>query len=469
VRESSQLAAIVVVVSVLVAVDPHVPRAGRSAHAATRPSRPDIILIVTDDQRARTFRWMPHVWNEIVRRGRRFSNAMVPTSVCCPSRASLLTGLYAHSTRVWSNVEGWRRFRDAGMQRRTVAVWLRAAGYRTGLVGKYLNHFTAPHKPPGWRRWHSFVGGNGAYYDYQLMSTDGSLRYYGSQPSDYSTNVLGRHAVRFIRSTPADRPLFLYFAPFAPHGPATPAPSDIGRHVPLRPFSRPDFNEADVGDKPSWIRSLPFVSRSAIDVYRANQYRSLQAVDRAVQAMIQVQRERSRLFNTMFIVMSDNGDMWGEHRILGKFVPYDAATRVPLSIRWTKRLGSGGGTDTRLALNLDVPVTIAAAAHATTDPAEGLNLFGDRRRRGFVLEAAVAKVPGDNGTNVARPPYCGWRTMRYLFVRYGNGRQELYDYDRDPFELKDRRGADAYARVKHRLRRRARVACDPPPPGYGWP
>jgi N-acetylglucosamine-6-sulfatase len=469
VRKSSQLAAIVVVVSVLVAVDPHVPRAGRSAHAATRPSRPDIILIVTDDQRARTFRWMPHVWNEIVRRGRRFSNAMVPTSVCCPSRASLLTGLYAHSTRVWSNVEGWRRFRDAGMQRRTVAVWLRAAGYRTALVGKYLNHFTAPRKPPGWRRWHSFVGGNGAYYDYQLMSTDGSLRYYGSQPSDYSTNVLGRHAVRFIRSTPADRPLFLYFAPFAPHGPATPAPSDIGRHVPLRPFSRPDFNEADVSDKPSWIRSLPFVSRSAIDAYRANQYRSLQAVDRAVQAMIQVQRERSRLFNTMFIVMSDNGDMWGEHRILGKFVPYDAATRVPLSIRWTKRLGSGGGTDTRLALNLDVPVTIAAAAHATTDPVEGLNLFGDRRRRGFVLEAAVAKVPGDNGTNVARPPYCGWRTMRYLFVRYGNGRQELYDYERDPFELKDRRGADAYARVKHRLRRRARVACDPPPPGYGWP
>jgi N-acetylglucosamine-6-sulfatase len=439
-----------------------------AATTGTRPSRPDIIVVVTDDERARTLRWMPHVWNQVVRRGRRFPNAMVPTSVCCPSRASILTGLFAHSTKVWSNIRGWPNFRDAGMEERTVAVWLHRSGYRTGLVGKYLNEFRGYSAPPGWSRWHSFIGTNGSYYDYQLLNTGGGLTSYGSAPTDYSTNVLRRYAVRFLRSTRPDRPLFLYFAPFAPHGPATPAPRDVSIRTPLRPFSRPDFNESDMRDKPPWIQRLPFVSRSGVDAYRANQYRSLQAVDRAVRKIIEAQKARSRLRNTLIIVLSDNGDMWGEHRVLGKFVPYDAATRVPLAIRWTKRIPAGT-TDHRIALNLDVPVTIAAAAHVATDPVEGRDLLGSRRRSGFVLEATAAKSPGGNGTNVTRPAYCGWRSLRYLFVRYANGRQELYDYAKDPYELTDRHASGVYAGVKHTLRHRTRLACSPPPPGYHWP
>ena len=425
-------------------------------------------MILTDDERRGTLRWMPSVWNQVVRKGTRYPNAMVPTSVCCPSRASILTGLFAHSTKVWSNSAGWRTFRKAGMEQRTVAVWLRRAGYRTGLVGKYLNEFGGSTRPPGWRIWHSFVGTNGSYYDYQLLNTGGSLTSFGSAPSDYSTDVLRRYAVRFLRSTPADRPLFLYFAPYAPHGPATPAPRDTFLPSPLAPFSRPDFNESDVSDKPPWIRSLPLVSRSGVDTYRANQYRSLQAVDRAVHRIIEVQKARSRLRNTLFIVLSDNGEMWGEHRIVGKFVPYDSATRVPLAIRWTKRVPAGT-TDRRIALNLDIPVTIAAAAHVPTDPVEGRNLLGGRRRAGFVLEAAAAHSLGGNGTNVTRPAYCGWRSLRFLYVRYANGRQELYDYARDPYELTDRHAFRSMADVKLRLRHKTRLACDPPPPGYRWP
>jgi N-acetylglucosamine-6-sulfatase len=423
---------------------------------------------VTDDQRVGTLRWMPNVWKHIVQKGRRYPNAMVPTSLCCPSRASILTGLYAHSTTVWSNVPGWPAFRDAGMEQRTVAEWLDRAGYRTGLVGKYLNAFRGSSKPPGWSVWHSFIGTNGSYYDYQLLNTRGSLTSYGSAPSDYSTDVLRRHAIGFLRSTPADRPLFLYFAPFAPHAPATPAPRDVSSPTPLHPFSRPDFNEADVADKPWWIRSLPLAPRARVDDHRVGQYRSLQAVDRAVQAMIDEQKARSRLRNTLIVVTSDNGDMWGEHRVLGKFVPYDSATRVPLAIRWTKRIGAGR-TDRRIALNLDIPVTIAAAAHASTDPGEGRDLLGDARRRGFVLEAAASHSPGSNGTNVTRPAYCGWRTLRFLYVRYANGRNELYDYARDPFELTDRHKARSLADVRHRLRQRTRLACAPAPPGYHWP
>ena len=149
---------------------------------------------------------MPSVWNQVVRRGTRYPNAMVPTSNCCPSRASLLTGLYSHSTTVWSNTAGWPTFRDAGMEQRTIAVWLQRDGYRTGLVGKYLNEFRGSTRPPGWSIWHSFVGSNSSCSDYQLLNTHGSLTSYGSTPSDYSTTVLQSNALRFLRSTPVDRP-----------------------------------------------------------------------------------------------------------------------------------------------------------------------------------------------------------------------------------------------------------------------
>ena len=464
-REPSRLAAIVIASSLVLVGHPATSTS--PVRAATRPSRPDIILILTDDERVRTLDWMPHVWREVVRKGRLFPNAMVPTPVCCPSRSSILTGLFSHSTKVWSNVPGWRAFRDAGMEQRTVAVWLHAAGYRTGLVGKYLNGFAASAKPPGWSIWHSFLGQNGSYYDYQLLNTSGSVTSYGSAPADYSTDVLRRFALEFLRSTPADRPLFLYFAPYAPHGPSTPAPRDVGRPTPLRPFFRPDFDEKDLRDKPTWIQRLPHVSRAGVDAYRANQWRSLQAVDRTVQAIVEEQKARSRLRNTIIIVMSDNGDMWGEHRVLGKYIPYDSATRVPMAIRWSRRVRASS-TDQRIALNLDVPVTIAAAARAKTDRVEGRNLFAAGRRRGFVVEADRARAGGANGTNVTRPAYCGWRTLRYLWVRYANGRHEFYDYAKDPYELTDRHRAPTYAQMRQLMRHRARVACDPPPPHYHW-
>ncbi len=171
--------------------------------AVGRPTRPDIVLIVMDDQHIQTLQWMPTVWNEIVRKGKAFKNAMVPTSTCCPSRASLLTGLYAHDTEVWSNGRGWGRFVDAGMEDRTVAVWLRSAGYRTGLIGKYLNSYKGTAGPPGWSFWRAFQGVNGAYYDYRLRHGDGSVTVHGSDPSDYSTDVLRRLSLRYIRDTPS--------------------------------------------------------------------------------------------------------------------------------------------------------------------------------------------------------------------------------------------------------------------------
>ena len=151
---------------------------------------PDVLLIVTDDQRNRTIEWMDAVGRRILERGTRYPNGMIPTSVCCPSRASLLTGLFAHSTGVWSNgrsddipnTGGWSVFHEAGLEDRTLAVWLQQVGYRTVLIGKYLNGYDgspAGYVPPGWTTWHAFAEANGAYFDYRLRHSDGSETMHG--------------------------------------------------------------------------------------------------------------------------------------------------------------------------------------------------------------------------------------------------------------------------------------------------
>lgn len=429
------------------------------------PRRPDIVLIVTDDQRIGTLGWMPVLQNYIARHGVRFSRAMEPTSLCCPSRASLLTGAYSHTTKVWSNDQGWSRFVRAGMESRTVAVWLRRSGYRTGLVGKYLNAYLGHRPPPGWAVWHAFTGSNAGYYGYELRHTNGSVTTFGFDTASYSTDVLRKYALGFIRATPRDKPFFLYLAPYGPHEYAIPAPRHLGISAPIERFWPPSAQEQDLGDKPAWIQRLPAVSSSEIHAARVRQYRTLRSVDEAVAAILDLQRARHRLRNTLLVFVSDNGVMWGEHRVMGKFVPYKGATRIPMAIAWPARLPQGR-VDARLALNIDLPVTIAAAAAAPHADVAGRSLLLRWQRTGFVLEARGSTAPGSNGTNVTRPPYCGWRTARYLFVHYGNGREELYDYVRDPWELQDRRGTAPD--LQRNLRRRARAACSPEPPGFNW-
>ncbi len=433
--------------------------------ARALPARPDIVVLVTDDQHSGTLAWMPALGRYMARRGVRFTRAMVPTSVCCPSRASILTGEYAHTTKVWENTQGWSRFRRAGMEQRTMAVWLRQAGYRTALIGKYLNIYHRATPPPGWSTWHVFLENNAKYYGYELQHTNGSTTTHGFDAASYSTDVLRRYALHFIKATPSDTPLFLYLSPAAPHEPATPAPRHLSLPAPIEPFWPPSARETDLSDKPRWIRELPPVSSSVIRDTRIRQYRSLRSVDEAIAAIIDLQRARRRLRNTLLLVLSDNGEMWAEHRAMGKFLPYQGATRIPMGVAWPATL-SGGRVDRRLALNIDVAETVAAAASAPHPDIAGRNLVQRWERSGFVLEASGAQAFGGNGTNVGRPPYCGWRTRRYLFVHYGNGREELYDYARDPWELRDRRGTAPD--VQRRLRRRARDACSPVPPGFTW-
>ena len=449
-----------------------------AAEAQALPRRPDVVLIVTDDQRPDTLDWMPIVQRRVVERGRRFSNGMVPTSVCCPSRASILTGMFAHSTHVWSNgrnadidgTGGWQAFAAAGMEDRTIAVELQASGYQTMLVGKYLNRYDASpegYVPPGWTSWHAFAGTNGDYYDYDIRHTDGSTTSFGHRDQDYSTDVLLRYAVRELRTARPARPLFLMFTPFGVHDRLPkPAPRHIGTAT-VGPYQAPGVNEADVTDKPAWIATLPTISPRRLMRGSRRTQETLFSIDEAVGRLLDVIHDRRRLRNTLVIVTSDNGTFWGEHRLGGKYMPYDGATRVPLAMRWSGRI-QAGTLDRRLALNLDITTTIASAARLDSFAADGLSLLAADRRDGFVLEAGATSGDDGNGQKVARPGYCGFRTRRFLFVRYSGGLEELYDYRRDPWELENVADLAAYADRLAMLRDRADTDCRPRPPGYDW-
>src|SRR4051812_1532816 len=207
------------------------------ASAATQP-RPNVIVVETDDQAAETIRAMPNVQSEIMNQGTTFSNSFVNFSQCCPSRATFLTGQYAHNHHVLSNHPpsgGWQRFALLHGHN-NLAIWLREAGYRTALVGKFLNHFGANGKvrpPHGWSRWVSAIGREGGaqrVYNYDL-DIDGHLVHYGHEVKDFKQDVLTRNAVKFVRdAAPQARPFFLWLTYTAPHNagpnPNPRAPSD---------------------------------------------------------------------------------------------------------------------------------------------------------------------------------------------------------------------------------------------------
>ena len=439
---------------------------GQGVHVVPDP-KPDVVLIVTDDQRPDTIHHMAAVQEHVRDKGTRFSRTVAPTPTCCPSRASLLTGLTSRRTGVYGNTPpngGWRTFFDNDNEDRTLATALQARGYRTGLVGKYLNGFAqndlggkGGRRPPGWDVFLTFVKRTGAYYDYSL--TDGT--HHGSDPADYSTDVLGDRAARFVRRTSAEQPLFLMFTPFAPHKPYRPAPRHRHDFAGRLPSYRPASVTENVADKPPFLRDRPRVKQAGIDFVRTRQQEQLSSVDEAVGEIVEALRSSGRLRNTLLIYMSDNGLMVGDHHMIGKGLPYRFATDVPLAMRWDGRIAAGH-TDRRLAATVDVTATIAEATGATL-ATDGLSLLGDETRSEIVLEGRTwQRLDG----SLPHPAYCGLRSHRYLFARYADGFEELYDYDADPYETRNRARDPDYQERLLAMRARALAGAVPRPPGF---
>jgi N-acetylglucosamine-6-sulfatase len=443
--------------------------AGVSARPDTASAQdlpPDIVLIVTDDQRFDTQWAMPALSDLLVARGVSFPDAFVVNPLCCPSRASILTGNYSHTHRVYRQAPPFGRF-EWFDDRSTLATWLHDAGYRTGLFGKYLDGYQhaalTGYVPPGWDRWVAFV--RSAQVGYTL-TIDGVPHGFGEGASEHATEVLADEAVAFVEE--ATGPLFLELATSAPHAPAIPSPGDETAFGGLSPARPPSFDEADVSDKPGWVRTLPRLTPSqeaAIDAFRANQYRSLLGVDRALGEIVDALERAGRLENALIVFTSDNGISHGEHRWTKKEAPYEEAIRVPLLMRWDAA-GWAPGTELPgvLALNIDLAPTIAEAAGVPHPPTDGVSLLpvlaGDRTsmRSDFLIEHM-------EGTNPI-PTYCAVRSERWTYVRYTTGEEELYDLASDPFELENLAGTLSARSVLEDRRARLRALCSPVPPGF---
>jgi N-acetylglucosamine-6-sulfatase len=453
-----------------------------AARAAGVAGRPDIVFILTDDQQAGTLWAMPNVL-KLAARGMSFANAIISDPLCCPSRASILTGRYAGGHGVWSNNVpfGWQAFHDNGDEDHTIATALQAAGYRTGLVGKYLNHYdlAGGAVPPGWDRWFAFNHMNGLYYDYDVVDFDSSdgvtnIVHHAQLPADYSTDVIGDEAVRFIETTPPQQPLFLYAAVSAPHRPSTPAPGDIGAFSGRDWPHAPSFNEADVSDKPLYIRSLGRFSANAIrmiDKRTQAAMESLLSVDRMVADIVRALRVAGRLDTTMLVFMSDNGFLRGEHRWNFKTVPYEESITVPMVVRYDPALSGtvrAGTTSDALVSNVDLAPTWAALAGATIGaPVDGVRfdriLSGRPPRRKDVL---LESIEIGSGGGRIMPAYCGLRMANRVFVRYATGEEEFYRLGSDPFQLSNRASEQLPAMTL--MRDRTMALCRPLPPGFSW-
>jgi arylsulfatase A-like enzyme len=448
------------------------------AHSATSPAthrqaaaaaaRPDIVVIESDDQTVESMRVMHRVNSLIGGHGVTFQRSFVNYSLCCPSRATFLTGQYEHNHHVLGNsapTGGFTRF-EALHANNNLAVWLHRAGYYTGLIGKYLNSYRHdPPVPPGWSEWRAAPDAwpDGNVYDYRL-NENGTLVRYGHDPADFKEDVLTQKAVNFVdRRAPSPKPFFLWLTYTAPHwaGPdpnpnpphdcghaAKPAPRHAHAFDTAQLPRPPNFNEADMSDKPAKVRDLPRLDQSQIaDIQRGYrcELESLLSVDEGVKQVVGALEANGVLDDTLVIYTSDNGYFHGEHRIAkDKQRIYEESIRVPLEMR-----GPGvpeGATVSDPVINADLAPTVVDAANATP----GLVMDG----RSLLPVAKNPSIDRDRELLIEEPTFEAIRTPRYMYAEYRGGGKELYDLAKDPFELQSRHDAPAYAAVKSLLANR---------------
>ncbi|MGZ6545854.1 MAG: sulfatase-like hydrolase/transferase [Actinomycetota bacterium] len=437
------------------------------------PTRPNIVFFLTDDETVEMVSHnpaaMPYLQSRLANPADHwitFDHAYYNTPICCPTRTSLFTGLYSHHTGVETNGQGvaLRNFEGS-----TIATWLHGAGYYTGLIGKYINTypFGGPYYiPPGWDRW---AANFGDYYNY-TNDEDGTLVHYGSAPADYSTDVIARKSVDFINTAPTGRPFFLYVAPKSGHDPWTPAPRDIGALNGMAPTRWPDFNEADVSDKPAFIRKMPLMNAAAIkeqDRRRQVAMETILSADDAIRDIFTALTAKGQLENTIFIFTSDNGFSFGEHRWKTKKCEYEECARMPLLIRYP---GAVSRTEHRLVSSVDIAPTLAAlAGTAPASAVDGVSIVPLLNSKVTSWRTALLMHAIDDG--YAMPGYWAVHTEDYQYVELDTGEKELYDLTGangppDPYELDNRAGQPAYAAVQASLAAQLAVlkAASPTPP-----
>ena len=424
--------------------------------------RPNILFIISDDLDLElgTLNYMPHLQELLVSQGLTVENFFVSLPACCPSRSTFLRGQFTHNHKVFRNDQpngGFEEFYDLQHESSTLATWLQAAGYRTVLLGKYLNGYPfsedRSYVPVGWDEWYSAVKGSPfAGYKYTLNENGKQIEYAetGQGESQYMTDVLSRKAADFIKHTSAaDVPFFVYLSTYAPHVPVKPAQRHESLFVGLKAPRTTSFNEQDVSDKPAGLRYDPLLSEEEItkldEEYRAR-VQAMQAVDEMIAQLIDTLKESGQLDNTYIIFTSDNGYHLGQHRLRGgKSSPYEEDIHVPFIIRGPG-IEAGATLHGYITGNVDFAPTIAELAGVVppdyVDGRSMVKLFGPENlaisdwRSAYLLEFYGFNQPGEDPHAPApAPEYLGLRTQNYLYVEYQDGFIELYDMIADPAEM----------------------------------
>ena len=436
--------------------------------------RPNIVLIVVDDLRPDELElgfgralpgWDSALERELVEQGTMLPNTFITTPLCCPSRASILTGTYAHTHLVLDNsypaaggYGGYPRFYEDGWDAASLGALLHDAGYHTGMVGKYMNGFpnaggeaaalAGTYIPPGWDEWYATrFTGRASYYQFS-MNENGTEVAYGADAPAYLTDVQAGHAVDFLRAAASgEQPFFLLLSPNAPHFPMQPAPRHDRLYDDLAPVPPPSLGEADLGDKPAHVvagatsrteRRYQIVTERTLDLTLA--------LDEMIGAVFRTLEETGRLEDTYVVFLSDNGLLRGEHGIGGKGSAYEEVIRAPLLVR-----GPGvaaGAQLPHLAANIDVlPTVLGLAGVAAARPVDGESLLGvlagevtdDLWRDAVLVEMRISTldVPAleESVNNAPLPRYHALRTRTHVYIEYETGETELYDLRADPFQL----------------------------------
>jgi arylsulfatase A-like enzyme len=389
--------------------------------------KPNIILVLTDDQTYESIAKMPYVSSlEWIT----FDNAYENVGLCCPTRATILTGQYDTHTGVLNNMPP-----DDGQalnELQTLPVWLNGAGYTTGLFGKYLNGYPwdrGNYIPPGWDRWISFFEPAGIEYkDYQLYE-DGVVKSY----ANYSTDTLFNKAITFIKTT--EPPFFVYLVPKTPHAPYTPAARHVGIYADEPVIHDPNFNEADVSDKPQYIRNLSLVNVTTEDSNRRKQWEMMLVVDEGMERIDLALAEMGLTENTVVIFMTDNGFAHGEHRWVAKKCPYDVCLKTPLLIRYP---GQPARHITELVSDVDIAPTLLELAGGSPGlVVDGVSLVPLIENTNTSWRTEILNHWGGGGTVQRGNPPIFWsiRTDQYRYTELIAGAKELYDYSIDPYEL----------------------------------
>ena len=417
------LARVVVLVTVMGSV--------RSMAAAAE--RPNIVFVLTDDQFPDTENKMPALKNNVTKEGIKFTNMTSTYPLCCPGRATILRGQYAHNTHVYGNTlpaGGWEKFRK--LQRSTIATWLNDAGYQTGLFGKYMNNYTGPSIPPGWDRWYAW---NGSREGWTSLNDQGTRKDLKPRVADRG---VGNAALDFLDSRlrkPA--PVFAFVNFGAMHAPYPYAGIDDGKFEGARVPRTPAFNERNVSDKPPSVRDLSRLSGSGISDldrdYRSG-LRSLMRVDRFVGRASDLLRSKGEMDNTYFVFYTDNGVLFGQHRFRHeKLQPYEEDVNFPLIVR-----GPGiphGAKSGQLVGNHDIAPTLASIGAANVPAFVDGRSFLSLARNPNTAWPRNAILSERESDNVAPNLWDMLRMQGKVYTLYKGGKKEYYDLTVDPYQL----------------------------------